>query len=140
MEMNRTCSARNHLLCDGQGNITDVEVRPESIAIFKDEHPDCIVHANHYVTPEFSVYETNSLPDSRQRFARMHSLIKENWGTITLQTMKTILADHEGYPMSICRHDPNMHSISGYIAEPSKGLYHVRRGHGCLGHWHAYEV
>jgi len=140
MENNRTCSARNHLLCDGQGNITDVEVRPEGIAIFKDEHPDCIVHSNHYVTPEFSVYETNSLPDSRERFARMHSLIKENWGTITVQTMKNILADHEGYPRSICRHGQDMHSISGYIAEPSKGLYHVRRGHGCLGHWHAYEV
>ena len=137
---NRTCSSRNHLLCDGRGSITDIEVRPEGIAVFKDEHPDCIVHSNHYITPEFSIHNTNSLPDSRDRFDRMHSLIKENWGSITLQTMKAILADHEGYPHSICRHGQDMHSISGYIAEPAKGLFHVRRGHGCTGNWHAYEV
>lgn len=33
-----------------------------------------------------------------------------------------------------------MHTISGYIAEPAKGLLHIRRGHGCLGTWQAYSV
>ncbi|MFC1541471.1 C45 family autoproteolytic acyltransferase/hydrolase [Candidatus Latescibacterota bacterium] len=137
---NRTCSARNHLLCDGSGSITDVEVRPEGIAVFKDEHPDCVVHANHYVTPEFSGYETLTLPDSPHRFSRMHELIEKNWGSITVDTMKNILADHDRHPVGICRHEPGMHSISGYIAEPAKHLFHVRRGHGCLGNWQAYEV
>jgi len=136
---NRTCSARNHLICDGSGTITDVEVRPEGIAVFADEHPDCIVHTNHYVTPEFSGYKTN-LPDSPHRFARMHALIDKHWGTITLDTMKDLLADHDGDPVGICRHEPGMHSISGYIAEPDKRLFHVRRGHGCLGNWQAYDV
>ena len=55
--------------------------------------------------------------------------------------MKTILADHDGDPAGICRHGAaGLHSISGYVAEPSKGVLHIRRGHGCLGAWTAYEV
>ena len=142
LRAHRACSAANVVLADNSGNITDVEVRPEEgIAIYKPEHSDCIVHANHYITEEFAVFETNSLPDSVVRHNRMHDLIKENWGSITVETMKTILADHEGDPGAICRHGKDKwHSICGYIAEPALSLLHVRRGHGCIGTWHTYEV
>jgi len=33
-----------------------------------------------------------------------------------------------------------MHSTSGHIAEPQRGVMHVRRGHGCLGSWETYTV
>lgn len=137
----RLCSANNLVLADGQGNVADVEVRPEGIAIFEDEHPHRRVHTNHYVTSEFTPYETNSLPDSCPRLDRMNALIQEHWGRITVATMKMILADHHNDPGGICRHgETGFHSISGYIAEPVKGVLHVRRGHGCLGTWQAYEV
>ncbi len=129
------------VLCDGQGHIADVEIRPEEIALFQDEHPDYCLHTNHYVTSQFARYETDSLPDSRPRLARMRALVKENWGDVTAETMKAILADHHGDPGGICRHGKTgWHSISGYIAEPTKRLLHVRRGHGCLGTWQTYEV
>ncbi len=141
LEQYRACSARNVVMCDGQGGIADVEIRPEGIAEFTDDSPYWRIHTNHYVTPEFAPYEDNSLPDSFDRFDRMRSLIKERWGEITVDTMKEFLRDHDGDPAGICRHGAdNMHSISGYVAEPAKGLLHVRRGHGCLGTWHAYEV
>jgi len=99
------------------------------------------LHTNHYVTPQFAGYETGSLPDSGPRLARMRALIKENWGKITVETVKEILADHQGYPGGICRHgETGWHSISGYIAEPANRLLHVRRGHGCAGVWQAYTV
>ncbi len=67
--------------------------------------------------------------------------MQEAWGEITVDTMKAVLADHQGDPAGICRHgEKGMHSVSGYIAEPARGLLHVRRGHGCLGTWQAYEV
>jgi len=137
----RVCSAANVVLCDGRGKIADVEVRPEGIALFDDEHPDCRIHTNHYLTSQFVPYETGSLPDSRPRLARIRALIQENWGRITVETMKVILADHHGDTGGICRHgETGWHSIAGYIAEPVKGLLHVRRGHGCLGIWQTYEV
>lgn len=137
----RVCSAANMVLCDGQGKIADVELRPEGIALFEGESPDCRVHTNHYLTPEFRHYETDTVPDSRPRLARMRELIRRHWGGITVETMKEILADHRGDPAGICRHGvTGWHSIAGYVAEPAKGLLHVRRGHGCLGTWRTYEV
>ena len=136
-----TCSAGNMVFCFGNGQIADLEIRPEGVAQFTDTHPDCIIHANDYLTPEFLPHETNSLADSCPRRDRMHTLVKEHWGNITVDTMKELLADHEGDPSAICRHGAaNMISVSGYIAEPAKGLLHVRRGLGCTGTWTAYEI
>jgi len=137
----RTCSAANVVLADGRGKVGDIEVRPEGIAVFRDDHPDARLHTNHYLTPEYRSLETNSLPDSCPRLDRLRKLVREAWGTITVDTMKDILADHEGDPGGICRHgERRMHSISGYIAEPARRILHIRRGHGCLGSWEAYEV
>ena len=141
LSRHRTCSAGNILLCDRHGHIADVEVRPEAIALYDDAHSDCCVHTNHYLTRQFAPYETNSLPDSRPRLDRMRTLIRQNWGTVTVEVMKAILADHENDPRGICRHGgQGIHSISGYIAEPATGLLHVRHGHGCVGTWQTYEV
>jgi hypothetical protein len=141
LQQHRACSAANMVFCDGQGNIADVELRPEAIAVHQGEHPDGCLHTNHYLTPEFAGYESDSVPDSRPRLARLRALIQEHWGKITVETLKAILADHQGNAAGICRHgETGWHSISGYIAEPAKGLLHVRRGHGCLGTWQAYAV
>lgn len=137
----KLCSASNFVLADGQGHIADVEVRPEGIAVFEDVHPDRRLHTNHHVSDKFAALETNSLPDSCPRLDRLQLLIQQQWGHITVDMLKHILADHEGDPAGICRHgDSGMHTISGYIAEPARGVLHVRRGHGCLGSWQSYEV
>ena len=137
----RTCSAANVVLCDGHGQIADVEVRPTGIARFGDTHADQIVHANHYLTDQFAAHETHSLPDSCPRLDRMRALIHDQWGQIDVAALKTMLADHVGEPAAICRHGAtNMHSISGYIAEPAQRVLHVRRGHGCLGTWTEYTL
>lgn len=138
---NRVCSAANVMLCDGSGNIASVEVRPEGIALYPDEHPDVRVHTNHYITKEFERYEKGTLADSCPRLARMRQLIRNSFGKLNVERIKAILADHEGGSAAICRHGAaGMHSICGYIADPASGLFHVRRGHGCDGHWQAYRL
>lgn len=141
LERHPACSAGNMVFCSGRGEIADVEIRSDGIARFRGDHPDALLHANHYLTSEFAPYETHSLADSCSRLERMRELVQEAWGEITVDTMKAVLADHQGDPAGICRHgEKGMHSVSGYIAEPARGLLHVRRGHGCLGTWQAYEV
>ena len=137
-----TCSAANTMLGDGQGNMVSLESRPEEgIALYHGEHPDAIIHTNHYLTKEFAHFEAGSLPDSFTRYQRMMALVKAHWGEITVDTLKGFLADHEGDPAGICRHGlRGMHTTSGHIAEPQKGLLHIRRGHGCLGSWETYRV
>ena len=118
-----------------------MEVRPTGIARFTDTHADGIVHANHYLSDQFAAHETHSLPDSCPRLDRMRALIHDRWGQIDVAALKTMLADHVGEPAAICRHGAtNMHSISGYRAEPARRVLHVRRGHGCLGTWTEYGL
>ena len=137
----RTCSAHNVVICDRNGGIANVEIRPESIAQFEDDDSDWRIHTNHYVSEEFAKHEDGTLADSCDRFDRMRMLVKDHWGQITVDTIKMLLADHEGDPAGICRHGADdMHSISGYVAEPAKRILHVRRGHGCIGTWQSYEV
>jgi len=137
----RVCSAANIVTSDGQGQIVDIECRPEGVALYAGEHSDAIVHTNHYLTEEFRPLETGSLPDSFARHRRLSELIRQNWGGVTVELLREMLADHEGDPAGICRHGAGgMHTTSGHIAEPQKGLLHVRRGHGCLGSWKTYTV
>lgn len=135
------CSAANLVLADGAGDIADVECRPEGRVECDYSSPDGRLHTNHYLTPDFSHYEAGTLTDSVPRLARMQALVEKSWGRITVATMKEILADHQGDSAGICRHGAvQMHSICGYIAEPARGVLHVRRGHGCIGTWTAYQV
>jgi isopenicillin-N N-acyltransferase-like protein len=135
------CSAANVVLCDGEGEIADVELRPEGLARYRGPRPDGLVHANHYQTAAFAAHETHSIADSRARLARAEQLLARHWGSVTVETLKDVLADHAGDPAGICRHGATgWHSIAGYIAEPARGVLHVRYGHGCLGTWRAYPV
>ena len=137
----RTCSAGNMVICTGKEEIADFEIRPEGVVEYRSGDPDCIIHANHYESDEYKDYETNSLADSCPRAERMRSLVREGYGELSVDTMKAILADHEGDPAAICRHGAEgMISVSGYIADATNRVLHVRRGHGCTGTWTAYEV
>jgi isopenicillin-N N-acyltransferase like protein len=141
LTQHRLCSANNLMLADGQGNLADVEERPDGVAVFQDEPPQRRLHTNHYVSDKFKALETNSLPDSCPRLDRMRTLVQANWGGVTVAVMQAILADHDNDPGGICRHGAaGLHTISGYIAEPAQGVLHVRRGHGCLGTWQTYAV
>jgi len=135
------CSAANVLTSDASGVVADLEVRPEGVARYAGDHPDAIVHTNHYLSDAFRPLETGSLPDSFARYRRLTDLVREAWGAITVETLQAFLADHEGDPAGICRHGARgMHTTSGHIAEPQRGVVHVRRGHGCLGSWETYTV
>ncbi len=141
LKAHRICSAGNIVLCDGSGDIGDVEVRPEGISVFAGSHADARLHTNHYVTAEFARYEDGFLPDSVPRLERMRHLVRANWGGLTVERLKAILADHDGLPAAICRHGAaGIESVCGYIADPFSGVFHVRRGLGCQGVWEAYPV
>ncbi len=137
----RVCSAGNMIIADRSGAIADVEIFPNAVAGYADSHPDRLIHSNHCLSPELRSRDDPLLPDSVGRLNRMRDLVGRHWGSIDVEALKEFLADHHGHPAGICRHGAaDMHSISGYIAEPEAGIMHVRRGHGCDGDWTAYQV
>jgi len=65
-----------------------------------------MAHANHYVSTAMRRFETDrsSIASSIIRYNRAGYLLRENFGKLTPELFKTLLADHAGYPTSICRH------------------------------------
>jgi len=144
------CSNGNYVVCDGQGRIGDIELTPSGFAFVENER--FLVHTNHFLCGKHACAANHnvSVPDSFPRLERARQLVGEMFGHITVDDMKHVLADHAGFPTSICRHPhdgPDHPSVSarGYtaaslIAEPARGLIHVCRGNPCTGTFATCEL
>jgi isopenicillin-N N-acyltransferase-like protein len=134
------CSSANYLLTDGSGALTDIEVTPNGVETLKSEG-DILVHTNHFRSPKLAPEEAllQNYPDSAQRASRMEALLRARHGRITIDDVKSGLADHEGEPAAICHHRPDNQTIAAIIAEPNQGRLHVAAGHACCNGFITYE-
>lgn len=137
------CSNGNYVLCDGGGNILDVELTPQGPLPIEDTGDGFLAHSNHFLCsphncqPNFDA----SLPDSFPRLERIRHLIAAKFGTLTCEELQTILADHDGHPVSICRHPHDGHgdnilpasgrTVAAMVAEPNRGRFHLCCGNPC---------
>ena len=124
------CSSGNYVLSDGAGRIADVELTPEGFALLEDQGEGFIAHSNHFVCGPFACPATDraSVPDTFPRLTSMRELLGTRFSHLMVEDLKRALADHEGYPTSICRHPhsgPDHPSVSArgrttasLIAEP----------------------
>lgn len=139
----KVCSNGNYVLSDGAGEILDVELTSDGPYFVEDDGSGFIAHSNHFVCSAHACQANfdQSLPDSFPRLNRMRELIAAKFGTITVEDLKLILADHDGHPTSICRHPhagasaailPNTgHTVAAMIAEPQHGRFHIACGNPC---------
>ena len=145
------CSNGNYMLADGSGAILDVELTSDGPFVPAGQER-FLVHSNHYLCPEHAC-EANwklSLPDSFPRLDRMRSLIDEKFGSIRLTDVQQMLADHDGHPVSICRHShdgpsgPMLGSsgktVAALIAEPEQRRLHIALGNPCESQFVTYSV
>lgn len=145
------CSHGNYVLCD-RTDIADVELTSEGFEILRDPGTGFLAHANHFLCGPHACPANHvlSLKDSFSRQTRIDELITARFGRITVEDMKQILADHAGYPTSICRHPndgPDHPSVSArgkttcsMIAEPAAGRFHVARGNPCKAEFRTYQL
>jgi isopenicillin-N N-acyltransferase like protein len=120
----RLCSSTNYVLAD--------ETTPDGIATVAAEN-DVVVHANHFADPVLAQHDAllPGMPDSACRASRLVALIAQSPERPTAATMMDMLADHGGYPASICRHEPSFASIASLLAEPDHGRLLVAAGNPC---------
>jgi isopenicillin-N N-acyltransferase-like protein len=142
----------NYVLCDDAGRIADVELTSAGPNLIDDGGAGFIVHSNHFLCAPYACTENfeRSLPDSFPRLERMRRLVAEKFGSITVADVQTFLADHNGYPVGICRHPhegagdailPNTgKTVAALIAEPARGLLHVARGNPCVSAFETYAM
>lgn len=146
------CSNGNYVLCDGQGNIADVELTSDGPVEMPRTEDGFLVHANHYLCGAYSC-ETNfsqSLPDSFLRQKRMDELVRGRFGALTVGDLKSFLSDHAGHPTGLCRHShegtdyavlpASGRTVASLIAEPDRGLLHVSRGNPCENAYATWSV
>ena len=140
------CSSGNYVLTGGCKTIIDVELTPEGYDTLDDAGEGFIVHTNHFLTKRFASPDTDAVssPDSFQRLERLRTLIKNEYGSITVDSIKRFLSDHENPPISICRHlneqNQGSKTVASLIAEPESGRFHVCFGNPCENEFQTYEI
>jgi len=146
LDNTQVCSSGNYVLTGGCRTIIDVELTPEGYATLDDAGEGFIVHTNHFLSPRFATFDTDarSSPDSFERLNRLRTLIKNEYGSITVESVKGFLRDHENPPISICRHlneqNPNSKTVASMITEPESGRFHVCVGNPCENEFQTYDI
>lgn len=101
-------SSANYLLAFQDGNAVDLEVAPGAEdRVFSIEPQDGVLgHANCFVAPTVSVVDQTpeKKPLSMTRQRTINRRLRDHAGNISVELMKTILADHENHPNALCRH------------------------------------
>ncbi len=155
------CSNGNYMLAAAVGHVENVphetsailDVELTSDGPFVPELQErFLVHSNHYLCSEHAC-DANfrlSLSDSFPRLNRMRALIDEKFGSITLADVQRFLADHDGHPVSICRHShegpegpmlgPSGKTVAAMIAEPEQRRLHVTLGNPCENPFVTYSL
>lgn len=132
----------NYVLCDGKGEIMDVEATTTGPEILRDNGSGFLAHTNHFLCPRYARKENfaQSWPDSFPRIERMNQLIHSKYGSLTVADMQAFLRDHSGSPTGICRHDGDSRTVASLIAEPARGAFHVAAGNPCQSRYVTYSM
>jgi isopenicillin-N N-acyltransferase-like protein len=98
-------SSYNNVIANGDGEVYSMEGSATDCEPIYIEG-DILVHANHYTSAAMRRFEAdrNSIGNSVQRHNRAFRLLRENFGQLTPVLFQNLLADHAGYPTSICKH------------------------------------
>lgn len=142
----------NYVLCDGHGEILDIEATPDRLHLLRDNGAGFICHANHFLCPLHANQENFdvSAKDSFPRLSRMNALIQARYGQLTVDDCKTILRDRHGDPNGICRiaqtDSPQADwrtagmTVASIIAEPDRRCLHVACGNQAETPFEVYSM
>lgn len=152
MERIPFCTNGNYVLCDGQGEILDIEATPEGLHLIRDDGAGFICHSNHFLCPLHATQENFnvSAKDSFTRLSRINELIRARYGQLTVDDFKTVLRDRQGDPNGICRvpqsENPQADwltagmTVASIIAEPAKRRLHIACGNRAETPFVAYSM
>ena len=123
-------------VADEYGGVVGIEMTAAGVAFLKPVR-GIYTHANAVVGDRKAVRHERTKPpftraDSVHRQRRLAQMLREHRGRMTAQLAFNALADHDGYPVSICRHQSAAATTSAAIvAEPTRRRLHVCRGAPC---------
>jgi len=126
----------------------DIEATGDAVRVLRANERGTLVHTNHCVHPDFERFNADfpELIQSRPRLARAEGLLAQLESPVSLDDLKRILSDHDGFPRSICRH-PNDDPATGFwrsvvsmILKASEGRMYLTRGNPCERPYEEYAL
>lgn len=144
-------TSANYLLAHKEGSALNIETTSTDYdVIYPDNH--LLNHTNHFVSPRLNTLKDTSresFPDTHLRYWKSSQVITEKKGEITNIELKNMLANHTGYPDSICRHGelfqmdlgrPAIGStVFSIIMNLTKGSFELSNGQPCSNKYETYQ-
>ena len=130
---------------DGPANL---EVTIDAVNVLKPEKDEVLLHTNHCLHPNLASINSKfpELIQSRPRLERMTNLLQTGVSCTSIESLKTALQDHSGFPRSICRHaneDPGhgyWKTVFSVIMSVDAGEMLVARGNPCEASYEVYRL
>ncbi|MFW6345387.1 MAG: C45 family autoproteolytic acyltransferase/hydrolase, partial [Halomonas sp.] len=139
-EQDRVCSPAHFLVAGAGGEALGLEVHPGTPGRLV-ARGGVVTHTNHLCTREVTCrVEDFPRADSRPRLARLDALLERLPAEAPLDeaTLFAILADHDGHPLSICRHfnpdqpaEERMETLFGVVMDLDARRLTLRHGKPC---------
>ena len=134
-------SSYNNVLADTSGEVYSMEgSATDCEPIYITE--DILSHANHYVSPAMRHFEAdrNNISNSILRHNRAMRLLRENYGQLTPELLKTLLGDHSGYPTSICKHGTETVTVFSIVIQLEQLRAWIGLGRACEAEYVEYQL
>lgn len=103
LEAHGVASACHMLVADGATGGIGLEWSARNLCKVEMNASGQIFHTNHWLLAHEGVTDTNWLPDSEFRVARIQELSARLGGTPDREAVKKMFADEDNFPTSICR-------------------------------------
>lgn len=137
----------NIILTTPQGP-ANLEVTIDDIHTLTDSQSGRLTHTNHCLHADLLPINDDfpELIQSYPRKQRIDRLIEVSPESLSVESIKDALRDHQDHPRSICRHsndDPDTgfwQTVFSVIIEPTAGRMHISRGTPCDRTYEVYEM
>ena len=134
-------SSYNNVIADPSGEVYSMEgSATDCEALYIED--DILAHSNHYLSPAMRRFEAdcNDMGNSLLRYNRAMRLLRENFGELTPQLFQKLLADHAGYPTSICKHGLESVTVFSIIIQLEQLRAWIGRGRACETEYVEYQL
>jgi isopenicillin-N N-acyltransferase like protein len=137
----------SYLLADHHGELYSVETAATTHDIRYGEE-GWLAHTNHYLSPKMqALEEPGTYSSSHVRLNRARRLLRAQLGTVSVESLQTVLRDHVNYPDSICVHedpgDPPYErelTLASLIMDLTDGVLWAAPGPPCESEYMAYRL
>lgn len=123
-------SSYNNIVSDSAGRVVNLEGSATRTAVVPFSQ-DTFAHTNHYLKLQSQAYGKSGI-DSVYRLETAKKMLADGYGSHTVDTFRSILAQHRAVRGGICKHNEDGVSTRfSVVVQPQEGLLHYCASNPC---------